>query len=61
MKIGPVVPGAEFDEKTDLNENTPAWFFDGTHCMPPWTPMYAWLWCGPDHGCGYGMQYVPAS
>jgi pyruvate,water dikinase len=58
MKIGPVVPGAEFDEKTDLNENTPAWFLDGTHCTPPWTPMYAWLWCGPDHGCGYGMQYV---
>jgi len=48
-----VVPGFEFDEKADL-EKSPAWFLDGTHSVPPWTPMFGWFWI---HFCRHGMQY----
>ena len=34
MKIYDVVPGFEFDEKYDL-EQSPAWFLDATHSVPP--------------------------
>jgi len=48
-----VVPGFEFDEKADL-EKSPVWFLDGTHSVPPWTPMFGWFWI---HFCRHGMQY----
>lgn len=53
MKIYDVVPGLEFDEKTDLAQS-PAWFLDGTHSVPPWTPMFGWFWV---NFCRHGMQY----
>jgi phosphohistidine swiveling domain-containing protein len=53
MKIYDVVPGFEFDEKSDL-EQSPAWFLDATHSVPPWTPMFGWFWI---NFCRHGMQY----
>lgn len=47
------VPGLEFDEKIDL-EQSPAWFLDGTHSVPPWTPLFGWFWI---NFCRHGMQY----
>lgn len=47
------VPGLEFDEKADL-EQSPAWFLDGTHSVPPWTPLFGWFWI---NFCRHGMQY----
>ena len=49
----PSVPGLEFDEKADL-EQSPAWFLDGTHSVPPWTPLFGWFWI---NFCRHGMQY----
>ncbi|MBE0617772.1 MAG: phosphoenolpyruvate-utilizing protein, partial [Proteobacteria bacterium] len=53
MKMYDAVPGFEFDEKADL-EQSPAWFLDGTHSVPPWTPMFGWFWI---NFCRHGMQY----
>lgn len=44
----------EFDEKRDL-ERIPVWFLDGTHSVPPWTPMFAWSWI---NYCRHGMQWA---
>lgn len=33
----------EFDEVADLQKYD-AWFHDGTHSEPPWTPMSGWAW-----------------
>lgn len=49
----PAVPGFEFDEKADL-EQSPAWFLDATHSVPPWTPLFGWFWI---NFCRHGMQY----
>ena len=53
MKVYDVVPGLEFDPEHDL-EQSPAWFLDGTHSVPPWTPMFGWFWI---NFCRHGMQY----
>jgi len=53
MKMYDCVPGLEFDDKDDL-EQSPAWFLDGTHSVPPWTPMFGWFWV---NFCRHGMQY----
>ena len=53
MKVYDVVPGMEFDEERDLRQS-PAWFLDGTHSVPPWTPMFGWFWI---NFCRHGMQY----
>jgi hypothetical protein len=42
MKVYDVVPGLEFDPERDF-EQSPAWFLDGTHSVPPWTPK-GWDW-----------------
>ena len=52
-KIYDVVPGLEFDPERDF-EQSPAWFLDGTHSVPPWTPMFGWFWI---NFCRHGMQY----
>ena len=52
MKIPDPVPGFEFDETVDL-EQSPAWFLDGTHSVPPWTPMFGWFWI---NFCRHGLQ-----
>ena len=48
-----VVPALEFDETRDLAQS-PYWFLDATHSVPPWTPMFGWFWT---HLCRHGMQY----
>jgi phosphohistidine swiveling domain-containing protein len=53
MKVYDVVPGLEFDPERDF-EQSPAWFLDGTHSVPPWTPMFGWFWI---NFCRHGMQY----
>jgi phosphohistidine swiveling domain-containing protein len=53
MKIYDCVPGLEFDESLDF-QISPAWFLDGTHSVPPWTPMFGWFWI---NFCRHGMQY----
>ena len=53
MKVYDVVPGLEFDPESDF-EQSPAWFLDGTHSVPPWTPMFGWFWV---NFCRHGMQY----
>ncbi|MBI5572614.1 MAG: phosphoenolpyruvate-utilizing protein [Desulfomonile tiedjei] len=53
MKVYDVVPGLEFDAERDL-EQSPAWFLDATHSVPPWTPMFGWFWI---NFCRHGMQY----
>ncbi|MEI2764392.1 MAG: PEP-utilizing enzyme [Dermatophilaceae bacterium] len=47
------VPGLMFDEQADL-QMSPAWFLDGTHSVPPWTPLFGWFWV---NFCRHGMQY----
>lgn len=47
------IPGFEFDPEADLAQS-PAWFLDGTHSDPPWTPLFGWFWV---HLCRHGMQY----
>lgn len=53
MKVYDAVPGLEFDPERDF-EQSPAWFLDGTHSVPPWTPMFGWFWV---NFCRHGMQY----
>ncbi|HUL37886.1 MAG TPA: PEP-utilizing enzyme [Thermodesulfobacteriota bacterium] len=53
MKFYDVVPGLDFMEEYDL-EQSPAWFLDATHSVPPWTPMFGWFWI---NFCRHGMQY----
>ncbi len=53
MKVYDVVPGLEFDPEHDLAQS-PVWFLDGTHSVPPWTPMFGWFWI---NFCRHGMQY----
>jgi pyruvate, water dikinase len=53
MKVYDCVPGLEFDDEKDL-EQSPAWFLDATHSVPPWTPMFGWFWV---NFCRHGMQY----
>ena len=53
MKMYDVVPGLEFDPARDLAQS-PAWFLDATHSVPPWTPMFGWFWV---NFCRHGMQW----
>jgi pyruvate,water dikinase len=48
-----IVPAFEFNEEVDLKKHK-AWFLDGTHSVPPWTPMFGWFWI---NFCRHGMQY----
>jgi len=44
----------EFDETLDLQKYD-AWFLDGTHSVPPWTPMFGWSWI---NYCRHGMMWA---
>ncbi len=44
----------EFDEVADLQKYD-AWFLDGTHSVPPWTPMFGWSWI---NYCRHGMMWA---
>lgn len=53
MKSYDITP-FEFDEQVDL-QKYPIWFLDGTHSVPPWTPMMGWFWI---NYCRHGMQWA---
>jgi pyruvate,water dikinase len=50
------IPGYDFNPVVDLKV-WPSWFMDGTHSVPPWTPLYDWLW---EHYCCHGQKVVGA-
>jgi pyruvate,water dikinase len=43
VKLWDELPGYDFIEEIDLPEMH-SWFLDGTHSVPPWTPLYGWYW-----------------
>ena len=43
VKVWDATPGFEFIDEVDLPEMH-SWFLDGTHSVPPWTPLYGWYW-----------------
>lgn len=43
----------EFNEEEDLKKH-PVWFFDGTHAVPPYTPMTGYFWAS---FLGHGFQW----
>jgi phosphohistidine swiveling domain-containing protein len=43
VKMWDELPGYDFIEEIDVPEMH-SWFLDGTHSVPPWTPMYGWYW-----------------
>ena len=53
MKVYDEVPAFEFDAERDF-EQSPYWFLDSPHSVPPWTPMFGWFWV---NFCRHGMQY----
>lgn len=53
MKTYDITP-YEYNEQEDLGKHK-AWFLDGTHCVPPWTPMMGWFWV---NYCGHGLQWA---
>jgi len=50
------LPGYDFIEEVDLPEMH-SWFLDGTHSVPPWTPMYGWYWI---RFCSHGTKTAAA-
>ncbi len=54
VKLWDEVPGYDFMEEIDLPEMH-SWFLDGTHSVPPWTPLYGWFWI---RYCCHGLKYA---
>jgi hypothetical protein len=54
IKLWDEVPGYDFIEEIDLPEMH-SWFLDGTHSVPPWTPLYGWFWI---RYCCHGLKYA---
>jgi phosphohistidine swiveling domain-containing protein len=71
VKLWDEVPGYAFMEEIDVPEMH-TWFLDGTHSVPPWTPLFGWFWIrycshGTKVGCdhfsiptckGWEMRYL---
>jgi len=51
-KVWDAVPGYDFIEEIDVPEMH-SWFLDGTHSVPPWTPLYGWFWI---RYCCHGLK-----
>lgn len=54
VKLWDEVPGYDYIEEIDLPEMH-SWFLDGTHSVPPWTPLYGWFWI---RYCCHGLKYA---
>lgn len=52
LQIWDKVIGSDFIEEIDLPLMN-SWFLDGTHSVPPLTPLYAWHWV---KYCGHGLR-----
>jgi pyruvate,water dikinase len=50
------LPGYDLIEEIDLPEMH-SWFLDGTHSVPPWTPLYGWYWI---RLCSHGTKSAAA-
>lgn len=53
IKLWDEVPGYDLIEEIDIPEMH-SWFLDGTHSVPPWTPLYGWFWI---RYCSHGLKY----
>ena len=56
MKLWDESPGYDLIEEIDLPEMH-SWFLDGTHSVPPWTPLYGWHWI---RYCCHGTKVAAA-
>ncbi|OPY77256.1 MAG: Chondramide synthase cmdD [Syntrophorhabdus sp. PtaU1.Bin153] len=52
VKLWDEVPGFDLLEEIDIPEKH-SWFLDGTHCIPPWTPLFGWFWI---KYCSHGLK-----
>jgi hypothetical protein len=52
VKIWDAVPGYDFIEEVDLAA-IPSWFLDGTHSVPPLTPLFTYQWA---RFCSHGFK-----
>ena len=52
VKIWDAVPGYDFNEEVDLAA-IPSWFLDGTHSIPPLTPLFSYQWA---RFCSHGLK-----
>lgn len=52
VKIWDAVPGYDFNEEVDLAA-IPSWFLDGTHSVPPLTPLFSYQWA---RFCSHGFK-----
>ncbi len=50
------LPGYDLIEEIDLPAMH-SWFLDGTHSVPPWTPLYGWYWI---RYCSHGLKVAAA-
>jgi len=50
--IWDAVPGYDLNEQ--MLKEMPSWFLDGTHSVPPFTPMFSYFW---DRYCCHGLKY----
>jgi phosphohistidine swiveling domain-containing protein len=56
IKLWDEVPGYDFIKEIDIPKMH-SWFLDGTHSVPPWTPLYGWFWV---RYCSHGTKYAAA-
>ena len=52
VKLWDETPGYDLIEEMDLPAMH-SWFLDGTHSVPPWTPLYGWYWI---RYCCHGLK-----
>ncbi len=52
VKLWDELPGYDLIEEVDLPAMH-SWFLDGTHSVPPWTPLYGWYWI---RYCCHGLK-----
>jgi pyruvate,water dikinase len=53
-KIWDETPGYDYIAEIDLPEMN-SWFLDGTHSIPPLTPLYGYQWV---RYCGHGLKFA---
>jgi len=54
VKVWDATPGFEFIDEVDIPEMH-SWFLDGTHSIPPWTPLFGWYWV---NYCPHGTKAI---
>ena len=54
VRVWDATPGFEFIDDVDIPE-LHSWFLDGTHSVPPWTPLFGWYWV---NYCPHGTKAI---